>query len=153
MSVISTTPYEQLTVTTDTTTTVVASDSVGLVAGVREGTTVVEVNDDPETVVTRDTGGIQGPPGPSNYDIWLGLGNVGTEQDFLDQFRPVVSYRHVQAEPAAVWLIQHDLGFYPGGIHVTDSAGTVVEGEIRQLSTSTLEIEFASGFSGTADLS
>lgn len=37
--------------------------------------------------------GLQGPPGParngiSAYQTWLNLGNVGTEQDFINSLRP-----------------------------------------------------------------
>lgn len=30
---------------------------------------------------------LPGPPGPSNYDVWLAAGNVGTEAEFLEAYR------------------------------------------------------------------
>lgn len=33
---------------------------------------------------------LRGGPGASNYEIWLSLGNVGSEQDFLDTLKSTV---------------------------------------------------------------
>ena len=36
---------------------------------------------------TNGMNGTNGTNGASAYDVWLGLGNIGTEQDFIDSVR------------------------------------------------------------------
>lgn len=67
-------------------------------------------------------------------------------------------YRHVQGVPASVWTINHNLGFFPGGIMVRDSSGDLHEGQIEYLDINTVRISFfAAGvpasFSGEAFIS
>ena len=50
--------------------------------------------------------------------------------------RRSVSYVHNQGTPAATWVIDHNLGWYPNVI-VEDSGGSTVEGEIVYTSAST----------------
>jgi hypothetical protein len=57
-----------------------------------------------------------------------------------------------QGVPSSLWQITHSLSFKPS-VTVVDSAGHLVEGDVRYLSASAIEIEFAAGFSGTAYLS
>jgi hypothetical protein len=67
-------------------------------------------------------------------------------------------YRHVQGVPAAVWTITHNLGYFPGGVTVKDSAGDLHEGRITYIDMNTISISFFAGgnpaaFSGEAYLS
>ena len=74
-----------------------------------------------------------GPPGPS-----LPPGSYG--------------FNHIQAVPAASWVIVHNLGFRPN-VAVTDSAGSRVEGGIRHDSDNQVTLTFSGAFSGRARLS
>lgn len=69
-----------------------------------------------------------------------------------------LSYRHVQGSPSSVWHIAHNLGYFPGGILVKDSAGDIHEGRVSYIDINTLDISFFAGgvpvaFSGEAYLS
>lgn len=84
--------------------------------------TVVEntlvTQDDTTTVIVGESGP-QGPPGPSGSP-----GPVGPEGP------PGVAggfYKHIQGVPADTWTIAHNLNFYPGGIKVKDSGGTIID--------------------------
>jgi hypothetical protein len=63
-----------------------------------------------------------------------------------------VSYEHIQGTASNSWTITHNLGFKPN-VTVIDSAGTIYEGEIAYINTSTLTISFSAAFSGKAFLS
>jgi hypothetical protein len=77
-----------------------------------------------------DVPGPQGPPGTSGG-----------------------SFTFTQSSASSVWLITHDLGYYPAGVMVVDSAGTEVEGEISYPAPNQVQITFAVPFSGKAYLS
>jgi hypothetical protein len=50
------------------------------------------------------------------------------------------------------WVITHNLGFYPNVV-VTDSAGTVVEGDLTYVSVNELTVTLTHAISGYAYLS
>ena len=56
-----------------------------------------------------------------------------------------------QAIPSASWLISHNFGRYPV-VSVSDVDGNNVGADLRNLDINTLSINFASPFSGTAQL-
>ena len=62
-------------------------------------------------------------------------------------------YRHVQSAPSTTWTINHNLGYYPGGVSVIDSGGSVCYGDIVHLSENSVVVNFSTAFSGTAILS
>lgn len=62
-------------------------------------------------------------------------------------------YRHVQSAPATTWTINHNLGYYPGGVSVLDSGGSVCLGDVTHLSENSLVVNFSTAFSGTALIS
>jgi hypothetical protein len=64
----------------------------------------------------------------------------------------VVSYTHTQNAVSLSWVITHNLGFYPNVV-VTDSAGTVVEGDISFQSVNQFTITLTHAISGYAYLS
>ena len=66
--------------------------------------------------------------------------------------QPAVAYHHTQGTSSAVWVITHNLGWYPN-VTVQDSGGSVVEGEISYTSTNALTVTFSGAFSGNAYLS
>jgi len=58
------------------------------------------------------------------------------------------SYIHHQSSALATWTVTHNLGYYPGGISVIDSAETVVIGDITHINISTFTVSFSTAFSG-----
>lgn len=62
------------------------------------------------------------------------------------------SYAHTQNTPASTWTITHSLGFYPN-VTVSDSAGTILEGQIEYPNVTTVVLTFSAAFSGKAYLS
>lgn len=76
------------------------------------------------------------------------------EGDSRYELKPhVTGYTHDQMTPAATWVIVHNLGYYPGGIHVSDSGGSDCEGEITHDSVNQLTLSFGVAFSGRAIIS
>ena len=63
-----------------------------------------------------------------------------------------LGHEHIQEVAAAVWTIEHGLGFVPN-ITVVDSAGTVVEGSYDYPDSNTVVLTFIGAFSGRAYLS
>jgi hypothetical protein len=63
-----------------------------------------------------------------------------------------LSLIYIQGTVAAVWTIDHNLGYNPNAI-VLDSTGTVVEGDTSYPTVNRMVITFSSGFSGRAFLS
>ena len=60
-----------------------------------------------------------------------------------------VAYIHTQSVAAAVWTINHNLGFEPTAV-VLDSAGTNCEGSFSYPSKNQMVITFNAAFAGTA---
>lgn len=65
---------------------------------------------------------------------------------------PVISKIHTQNAPSSVWVITNDLGFYPNVV-TTDTAGTIVEGEVSYTSPSIITVTFSQSIGGYAYLS
>lgn len=107
---------------------------------VRTTKPVVKVTQSSKPVVkarsSRGLPGIQGPQGPP--------GAAGAAPQ---------SFTHIQGTPSAEWVIIHNLGYRPGGVHVTNSAGDDVEGDVHHDSLNQLTIRFGAPFSGSAYLS
>lgn len=101
--------------------------------------------------------GLQGPPGPAGGVGPAGDdGPAGPPGPAGPQGPPGATggtYLHDQATPSDVWTIVHNLGFKPGGITVTDSAGTEVDGIRKHIDVNTLEIHFEAPMGGYAALS
>jgi hypothetical protein len=58
--------------------------------------------------------------------------------------------QHLQAEPEALWIIEHGLSYYPK-VMVTDLNGEVVSpGTVTQIDDNTLSIEFTPPLAGWA---
>jgi hypothetical protein len=85
----------------------------------------------------------QGMPGPP-----------GLKGDQGDQGAPGLSgasYPHIQAVPAADWVINHGLGRYPS-VTVVDSAGSTVVGNVEYISANQVIVHFNGAFGGAAYL-
>lgn len=108
-----------------------------------------------------------GKPGPATT---LTVGEVSVSADIVE---PVITitgvspaqtinftfpagsaaYRHVQSAPSTTWTIQHNMGFYPGGVTVIDSGGSYCLGNLSYPNINTVVVEFSSAFNGVAYLS
>lgn len=62
-------------------------------------------------------------------------------------------YTHTQSTPSDIWIVNHNLGYRPGGIMVIDSSDREVIGSVNYININTLTISFVGGFSGTAYIS
>ena len=58
-----------------------------------------------------------------------------------------------QEVPNTVWVINHNLGYYPGGVSSFDSSEEEMVGEVTHDSVNQLTITFSSSFSGYVYLS
>lgn len=58
-----------------------------------------------------------------------------------------------QLIPAAIWLIEHNLGFIPGNELITDLDGNEIDGITRAVDSNTIEITFSEPVAGYAYLS
>ena len=103
-----------------------------------------------------------GKPGPANT---LAIGTVTTgpvsatiagnaPTQTLNLVLPTGgAFQHTQGVAASSWTITHNLGYEPGGVTVTDSAGTTVIGTIQHTSTNQIVVSFSSAFAGKAFIS
>lgn len=76
-------------------------------------------------------------------------GDKGEEGDPAEAIGADKTFRHIQAIPSSIWTVTHNLGKYPA-VAVTESTGTLVEGDIRFIDLNTVELTFAGAFSGSA---
>ena len=102
------------------------------------------------------------PDGPTvgqeyefNGNVWVWNGYAWDLKSVIPGTLPTtnIAYTHVQAVPSDTWVINHNLGYAPGGISVIDTASTMVEGDVTYTSLDSLTIVFTAGFSGVAYLS
>jgi hypothetical protein len=89
--------------------------------------------------------------------VWTVLGNVkGPKGDpGTPGTNTVVSGAHVHTQPDAstVWVIPHNLGFYPGGITVVDHTGAEHNPVVIYPDVNTVTLQFGYDVYGTAYLS
>ena len=114
---------------------------------VQEQTTRVEISQGGPQGIQGPAGaaGSTGPTGPTGATGPTGpQGPAGATQ--------VVAYTHLQNAVSLSWVITHNLGFYPNVV-VTDSAGTVVEGDLSYASVNQLTVTLSHAISGSAYLS
>ena len=103
-----------------------------------------------------------GKPGPANT-LTIGTVSTGTAAATISGTAPpqtlslVIptggSFQHTQGVASASWTINHNLGYEPGGVTITDSAGTTVIGTIQHTSTNQIVVSFSSAFAGKAYVS
>jgi hypothetical protein len=75
---------------------------------------------------------------------------ININDPFNKEAAGVNPYIHEQAAPSTTWNIVHNLGRYPSGIKVIDSAGSIVFGFEKAVSVNQLTLEFSAPFSGYA---
>jgi len=61
------------------------------------------------------------------------------------------TFTHTQNAASNQWVINHNLDTYPS-VTVVDSGGNVVYGDVRYVSSNTVQLEFTAAFSGKAYL-
>ena len=89
----------------------------------------VEVNLDGGVDVSVEAGTAAGPAGP-----------------------PGEAYIHQQSVPAAIWTVDHNLGFWPDVV-VYDTSGRQAEGLVTNPSLNRTTLTFSAPFAGTARMS
>lgn len=77
-----------------------------------------------------------------NGTAWIVVSNVGASD----------SFRFTQSVPSSLWLITHNLGFFPN-VSVVDSSGSSVEGDTKYIDANTVQISFIGAFAGEAYIS
>jgi hypothetical protein len=97
------------------------------------------------------TAGTRGPRGQSSYEVWLSQGNTGTIEDYFASLSGG-HYTYEQMIPNEVWVIVHDLAFFPN-VMTFDSAGTQIVGEVDHVDKNTVIITFSHSNAGKAYLS
>lgn len=95
------------------------------------------------TVLVSESQGVPGVNGPK--------GDKGDKGDKGEPGAATPTFIHTQSVPSDTWLINHDLAKVPA-IVVTDSGGSVVEGDIKYDSNHQVTITFSSAFAGVAYL-
>src|SRR5690606_27007085 len=97
------------------------------------------------------------------YEIWKKNGNIGSELDFLESLKGEKgedgnagsdsdkNWVHDQFTPESVWVINHPLN-KKVAVTVTDTAGTVVEGEVTINDGTMVIVKFNAPFKGEAIL-
>jgi hypothetical protein len=109
---------------------------------------VVEVTQEYNTIDVYTT---VGAPGKSAYQLWIDSGNSGTEADFLQSLIGG-NHTHDQMVPSSLWVIEHNLGFFPN-VTTFSSSDEQVFGDITHTNVNRLQIEFSGALSGKAHLS
>lgn len=109
-----------------------------------------------ETVVALQVLGEVGPRGPQGDTGPQGdagpQGDTGPEGPQGPAGVASGYYRHVQSSPADQWDIAHNLGYRPA-VTVTDTAGTVVYGDVAYVDADNVRVLFLNPFGGYAELS
>lgn len=88
----------------------------------------VEVHEDGAVEVVEV--GLQGPPGAP--------GTPGGS-----------AFEHLQPTPAAVWVINHNLGYYPD-VHVYSTGGVEIIADVLHVSPNQAQVGFAAPTAGRA---
>lgn len=114
------------------------SDEIIKILDVIEITTteveVVEIVDTtPKVDLWMTAPGPEGPPGPQGP-----RGNDGASSP---------TYMHEQLVADTTWIVNHNLNKFPS-VSITDSAKTVVMGEIEYVTINELKVHFSAPFSG-----
>jgi Ca2+-binding EF-hand superfamily protein len=88
-------------------------------------------------------------------DIALDSNLVGGRSitEFYDKTEiNLITSRYTYNQPTAMsdWIVTHNLGRFPSGVTVVDSAGSVIEGSIQFINNNSIKISFNYAFSGIA---
>ena len=88
----------------------------------------------------------------------LYLGDTGFVVDIADATDiagSATNYTHIQASASSLWIVNHNLGYKPGGITIKDSADDMwFPSEVVDINDDTLHLDFNGlSFGGTAYIS
>lgn len=100
--------------------------------------------------------GPAGPPGLSAYQVAVKNGFVGTEAEWLASLSTggyLPAYHHNQTMPSDTWIIQHNLGYKPGGVAFRDSLDRVFNAPWHHQGNNTIIATLSASVAGTADIS
>ncbi len=84
----------------------------------------------PQPIGAAIPAAIIGPPGPSGAVL--------------------AGFEHVQVNPAAQWLVNHNLGRWPAAVTIVTVGGLEVEAAVTNISVAQLTIDLAAPFAGRA---
>lgn len=114
--------------------------------------TVVEVVESQVTVIQTATAAIRYPAfdnavSPLMYDYVSATLTID-EEALSDLVVGFTQYVHVQSSSSFTWVVNHNLGHYPGGVTVVDSAGSVLIADIQYVSVNQLTVSFSAALTG-----
>lgn len=90
---------------------------------------------------------------PSGLRVQIS-GTAGLRGEKGDKGDSGGNYTHPQVTPSSLWVIEHNLGYKPGGIMAFDTAGSRWEGDVNHLDDNNLTIYYGiASFAGVAYLS
>lgn len=98
----------------------------------------------PTSSVSVVNAGQMGPKGPAGPQ-----GIPGVPATFIE----LSAYTHIQETPAIEWIVTHNLGFLPAGVHIQDTSGTKIEGDVSYVSSTVIVFTFSAPFAGLCYLS
>lgn len=102
---------------------------------------------------------LQGAPGPrgfSAYELAVQNGFMGSETEWLLSLEAAgraFAYHHVQNMPSTTWVIRHNLGYFPGGVSLFDSADRFFWAPWQHQDKNTLIVTLSAPVAGQADIS
>lgn len=146
--VIELTPQTQLVVPQGTQSVVEVSASKSGPASVVVVPEVIAVSvtpSGPPKVIQVDTGHIGATGATGNGGSVGPAGPAGPAGGAIFEF--------IQSQPSEIWFIDHNLGRYPSGVSLIDSAKRVFEAEIRYIDPNSLTVTMSGAQSGTAYIS
>ena len=90
---------------------------------------------------------------PAGLDIPTKTSDLENDSGYITNadIPQAATYIHSQIAPAAIWMINHELGKHPS-VAIVDSAGTVVVGEVEYIDDDTIRASFTAAFAGKAYL-
>lgn len=109
----------------------------------------------PDTIQYEDLVDVPVSPPPSGSNTWATI-------QYVDSLIGAVAggsgalpgYTHYQTVPGSVWVVNHNLGWNPAGIHVFNEGGEEIDGGVISYTVAgqQLTIAFDISFAGTARL-
>ncbi len=94
--------------------------------------------------------GVIGPEGLSAYEVWLSLGNTGSEDDFFAG--QAQDFHFTQLGASDFWVIVHPRRNTKPDVRVFDTIGMETEGDVEYPDAHTVTISFTVPMAGEAFL-
>lgn len=64
-------------------------------------------------------------------------------------FKKRIDFTHIQTLPSNIWVVNHNLGFFPS-VQVTDTSNSEIEGMVIHNNINTTTLKFSASFAGKA---